>query len=202
VDEREDRIRTLLPLVRRISRRVHALVPRAEIGDLLGDGYVGLVRAVDAFDPTRGASLQTYVGRVILSAMLNGLRRLDPVPERVRRVVRQGDVRSKRYARAAAVLHRATPVSLDAPLPEGERGPIDRGADPAVIVSERDERANLRALVDGLPERQRRLVLAHYYGRASLRRISVAFNVSPQRASQLHMSAIQRLRKAANASPT
>jgi RNA polymerase sigma factor FliA len=199
MDERERTIASLLPLVRRIARRVHAIVPRSDFGDLIGDGCIGLIRAVDGFDPTRGASLQTYASKIVLSAMLNGLRRMDPVPERTRRVIRQGDTRSPNYVRARAVLHRATPISLDAPLPPGEHAPVDSDTDPAVIVSERDERAYLRALVEALPERQRRLVLAHYYGSASLRRISAAFHVSPQRTSQLHVNALARLRKVARA---
>lgn len=201
MSERERAIAALLPLVRRIARRLHAIVPRADLGDLIGDGYVGVVRAVDAFDPSKGASLRTYAGKIVLSAMLNGLRRMDPVPERARRVLRQGDVRSPNYARANAILHRATPVSLDSPLPAGERAPVDGSSDPAVIVSERDERAYVRALVDALPDRQRRLVLAHYYGKASLRRLSEAFHISPQRASQLHVNALEKLRRVAHAPP-
>ena len=62
----------------------------------LGDGRVSSVRynsiapldAVDAFDPKLGPSLEGYARRIALGAMLNGIRRLDPVSERVRRVIR------------------------------------------------------------------------------------------------------------------
>jgi DNA-directed RNA polymerase specialized sigma subunit len=42
------------------------------------------LRAVDAYDPALGTSIEHYVRRVVLGAMLNGIRRLDPVSERAR----------------------------------------------------------------------------------------------------------------------
>ncbi len=87
-DERERRIRALLPLVRSIARRVHRMVPMTDVDDLIGDGCVGLIRAVDAFDPARGVPLEHYARRVVLGAVLNGIRRMDPVSERMRRTMR------------------------------------------------------------------------------------------------------------------
>ena len=57
----------------------------ADRDDLLGDGALGLIRAVDTYDPLRGATLEAYARKLIAGAMLNGLRKLDPVSERVRR---------------------------------------------------------------------------------------------------------------------
>ncbi len=219
--EREARIRSLLPLVRRLAARIRRMVPRADLGDLIGDGNVGLVRAVDAFDPQRGASLEHYARKVVIGTMLNGLRRMDPASERARRTLREGERERYRLAmlrgsmpttvemayarpalaRAEYAVYRALPLSLDAPLPLGEHGPVDTAGDPASIVSEDEERAYLRTLVEALPDRERRLMLAHYYGRTSLRRIGNAFSISGQRASQLHLAAIARLRKAFDAAP-
>ncbi|HEY9085139.1 MAG TPA: sigma-70 family RNA polymerase sigma factor [Candidatus Tyrphobacter sp.] len=218
---REERIRDLLPLVRRLAARLRRMVPRADLGDLIGDGNVGLVRAVDAFDTRRGTSLEHYARKVIVGTMLNGLRRMDPASERARRTLREGERERYRLAmlrgrmpsstemahcrpalaRAEYAVYRALPLSLDAPLPPGERGPLDLAGDPASIVSEDQERAYLRTLLNALPDRERRLMLAHYYGRTSLRRIGAAFSISGQRASQLHIAAIARLRKALDAAP-
>lgn len=220
MSERELRIRSLLPLLGRIARRVHRMVRASDLGDLIGDGSIGLIRAVDAYDPHRGTPLEAYARRLILGTMLNGLRRMDHVSERVRRTLRYAERERYRLAvdagampseqemarrhpgarRAAAVAHRAIPLSLDAPLPMGEHLGCDFGGDPASIAAERDERVYLRALVEALPERQRRLMLAHYYGSISLRSIGQAFQISSQRASQLHLSAIARLRKSVYAS--
>lgn len=219
--ERESTIRAMLPLVKRIARRVRAVVPSVELGDLVGDGSIGLIRAVDNFDPDRGPSLDHYARRLILGAMLNGLRRMDPVPERARRTARDGENLRYRLAaergalpssmeiererpgfvRASAATICGTPLSLDAALPEGESLPRDWRGDPAAIVAARARSAEFEALIDALPQRQRTLIRDHYYAERSLRDVGARMGISSQRASQLHIAAIARLRKALYAAP-
>ena len=213
-DEREATIRRLLPIVKQIARRVQRMVPGADLDDLVGDGSVGLIRAVDAFDPAHGVPLERYARRIVAGAMLNGIRRLDPVSERVRRTVRRAE--HARYAlaqelgrlpsgcemerripglgRARAQAHRGTPLSLDAPFPPGERLDADRGGDPQELVAAAAERERVNDAVDGLSARQRAIVLAHYYHERSLRSLGTPLGISAQRVSQLHLSAIRRLR--------
>ena len=45
VVDREERIRRMFPLVKRIARRVKRMVPGFDVEDLIGDGSVGLIRA-------------------------------------------------------------------------------------------------------------------------------------------------------------
>ncbi|MGH7736759.1 MAG: sigma-70 family RNA polymerase sigma factor [Candidatus Tyrphobacter sp.] len=212
---RERHIVELLPLLRRIAGRVNRMVKGSDLGDLIGDGSIGLVRAVDAYDPQRGIPLERYARRLMLGTMLNGLRRMDPVSERVRQIVRTAERERYRLAveigrmptreqmarrhpllaGAARRVYQCSPLSLDAPLPAAECAGSTAACDPANVALENDERAYLRALVDALPERERRLVLAYYYGSASLRSVGEQLNISSQRASQLHIAAIGRLRK-------
>jgi RNA polymerase sigma factor for flagellar operon FliA len=200
--------------VRRIARRVHRMVPSADVDDLVGDGSVGLIRAVDAFDPGRGVQLVQYARRVILGAMLNGIRKRDPVAERVRRTLRVADhrrfvlaneigtlptmrdmenrVRGLKRARSEA--HRRTPLSLDCSLPLGVHLQLDMTGDPQYIYGERAEREHFYGAIEALPPRQRRIVMAHYFGECSLRSLSEPMRISPQRVSQLHLLAMKRLR--------
>jgi hypothetical protein len=62
---REVAVRTLLPLVRKLARRLKRLVPGLDFDDLVGDGCVGLIRAVDSFDPLRGPQLAEYARRLV-----------------------------------------------------------------------------------------------------------------------------------------
>ncbi len=211
---REATIRALLPLVKRIARRVKRLVPGFDIDDLVGDGSVGLIRAVDSFDPSRGPSLQQYAHRLIVGSMLNGIRRMDPVSERARRTVRDGE--NQRYAiaasrgevpgpeemerhrpgylRALAATYRGQPLSLDAPLPLGEALSQNWSDDPGCIFERRSRSLALSASIQSLPKRQRDVILEHYFGDRSLRAIARRMAISSQRASQLHLSAIAKLR--------
>ncbi|MGR4066103.1 MAG: sigma-70 family RNA polymerase sigma factor [Vulcanimicrobiaceae bacterium] len=213
--DREATVRRLLPLVKKIARRVKRVVPSADYDDLVGDGSVGLIRAVDSFDPSRGPTIETYARHLISGAILNGMRRMDPVPERARRAVRE--MQNRRYAiametgetptltrtlagnpsaaRAAVAVYRGQPLSLDATLPPGESLRLDWGGDPAAIVAENGERDALRAEIGRLPGRQRDLVRLHYFAERPLREIGERMMVSAQRASQLHLAALKRLRK-------
>jgi RNA polymerase sigma factor (sigma-70 family) len=213
--DREEAIRQLLPLVRRVARRISRLVPGSDLDDLIGDGCVGIIRAVDAFDPALGPSLEQYARRIALGAMLNGVRRLDPVSERVRRVIRVAE--RERYAlavevgalptygelearfpalvRARADAHRGSPLSLDAPLPP-DSGCVPSGdEDPADAVIANAERRRIQAAIEALPQRLRDLVVAHYFAEQPLRELSDEMRVSPQRVSQLHVAAIERMRR-------
>lgn len=215
-ETRDDAIRRLVPLVRRVARRIVRLVPGADLDDLIGDGYVGLVRAVDSFDARLGPSLEGYARRIVLGAMLNGVRRLDPVSERVRRVIRiaereryalaaargampaerELETRHPALARARVEAHRGSPLSLDAPLPP-DAGAVPCGdGDPADAVIAAVERCAVHAAIAALPPRQRDIVLAHYFADAPLRVLGEALHVSPQRVSQLHVAAIRRMRRA------
>ncbi len=219
-ETRERHIRDLFPLVKKIARRVHRMVPGSDVDDLVGEGCVGLIRAVDTFDASRGPTLEQYAARIVAGAMLNGLRRLDPVSERVRREIRdaereryvltnhlgtlpsQQEMERRRPALRRAALHayRYTPLSLDGPLPAGESLSGDWGSDPALIAGERVEREGVRAALHALPARQRHVLSLHYFSGHSLHQIGKALAISPQRVSQLHKAALKNLRKVMYAS--
>lgn len=204
----------MFPLVRQVARRVVSVIPAADVDDLIGDGSIGLIRAVDTFDSKRGTALETYARRLIVGAMLNGLRRLDTISERSRRTLRRAEAERYRLAqergtlptmaemearsaglrRARAAAHRHAALSLDAPLPGGDRVPPDCSPDPAQAVLARAKRRELAQAIALLPERQRRILALHYDESLSLHAISARLRVSPQRVSQLHLSALARLR--------
>ena len=214
-DEREAEIRRLLPLVRAIARRVQRLVANVDLDDLIGDGSIGLIRAVDAFDPRRGPSLEQYAKHLIAGTMLNGIRRMDPVPERVRRAVRDGESARYRLAiergsmpssaefersrpglrRAMVAAHRSQPLSLDTTLPEGEHVACDWSRDPARVVVESLAARELRIHLAGLPSRHQTLLALYYVAQEPFSSIGPRLGISPQRASQLHIAALARLRK-------
>lgn len=219
-DEREARIRAFLPLVRRMARRIHRLVPSVDVDDLVGDGCIGLVRAVDGYDPRRGVSLRHYVGRLVLGKMLNGIRRMDPVSERARREIRDAErerfelagstgtlptraemeARRPRLAAARAQVETLVPLSLDGRLPDGVEPPCDRESDAAVVSERRADDAELARRIAELSERQRGVIALFYFGDRSMREIGDAWCISPQRVSQLHARAIAHLRSAYAAS--
>ncbi|HEX7127280.1 MAG TPA: FliA/WhiG family RNA polymerase sigma factor [Thermodesulfobacteriota bacterium] len=144
-----------LPLVHHVARKIHAAAPgRAELGDLISAGTMGLINAVESYDPGRGLAFSTYAAPRIRGAILDDLRRWDHAPRSIRRKQRrlslaredlsrtlQREPTPAETARAVGIeletLHRweaktadAVQVPLDAPL-DSDKG---RGATHADIL--------------------------------------------------------------------
>jgi RNA polymerase sigma factor for flagellar operon FliA len=76
----------MLPLVRRIALKIHRRLPaHVDVDDLIGNGTLGLVEAINKFDPSRGVNLETYARHRVRGAILDGLRRADTTSRDMRR---------------------------------------------------------------------------------------------------------------------
>ncbi len=73
-----------LGLVHRVAREVGARTPAVELDELISAGTIGLVRALDSFDLSRGLAFSTYAVRRIRGAVLDELRSRDWRPRSVR----------------------------------------------------------------------------------------------------------------------
>jgi RNA polymerase sigma factor for flagellar operon FliA len=78
-----------LPQVRLIARRIHdRLPPHIALDDLISAGVIGLIEAIDNFDPSLNVQLKTYAERRIQGAILDSLRGLDWAPRETRKKVK------------------------------------------------------------------------------------------------------------------
>jgi RNA polymerase sigma factor FliA len=80
-----------LPQVELLARKLHRRCPQAELDDLISAGTLGLIDAVDRFDPLRNLKLRTLAEHRIRGAMLDHLRQLDPLPRAVRQFQKRRD---------------------------------------------------------------------------------------------------------------
>src|SRR5690348_4711105 len=88
--ERERLILEHLPQVRLIARRIQERLPEnISLDDLVSTGVVGLISAIDNFDPTHKVKLKTYAEYKIRGAILDSLRGLDWAPRQKRRKAKQ-----------------------------------------------------------------------------------------------------------------
>ncbi|MDR0307730.1 MAG: FliA/WhiG family RNA polymerase sigma factor [Chitinispirillales bacterium] len=72
-------------LVKYITLRLAVnLPPSVDRDDLYSSGIIGLIKAVETFEPERGFKFETYAGHKIRGAVLDELRALDWVPRSVR----------------------------------------------------------------------------------------------------------------------
>ncbi len=213
--ERDATIVRLYPVVRTIARTVARRAGRVDLDDLVGEGCLGLVRAVDSYDPARGASLDRYARARILGAMLNGLRRMDRLTEFTRRILRQaerdryaialtaGHLPSMlemerrhpklRYARIAA--HHRSCVSLDDAIPVDALVAANWETDPARLYCEHEARAILRAALQKLPVRHRQVVELYFFSGYRLKAVARELSVTKQRIAQLRDRALEIVRE-------
>ena len=71
-------------LVKRIAHHLMARLPSSVlVEDLIQSGMIGLLEAQQNYDPTKGASFETFAGIRIRGAMLDDIRRGDWVPRSV-----------------------------------------------------------------------------------------------------------------------
>lgn len=78
------------PLVKYLAGRLAmSMPPNVEEDDLVGYGVLGLIDAIDKFDPARAVKFRTYASTRIRGAILDELRAYDWIPRTVHQKSRQ-----------------------------------------------------------------------------------------------------------------
>src|ERR1700730_14156868 len=73
------------PLIKFIAQKIAVRLPsNIELDDLISSGVIGLMDAIEKYDPTRDNKFKTYAEFRIRGAILDELRAQDWVPRRVR----------------------------------------------------------------------------------------------------------------------
>ncbi|MEO5367887.1 MAG: FliA/WhiG family RNA polymerase sigma factor [Magnetococcus sp. WYHC-3] len=87
---RDQIILKFAPMVRYVAGRIAMKLPQSvDVEDLCQVGVLGLIDAVEKFDPDRGIKFQTYAEFRVRGAILDELRALDWVPRAVRQTASQ-----------------------------------------------------------------------------------------------------------------
>ncbi len=210
------------PLVKRIAYHLMTrLPPTVQVDDLIQSGMIGLLEAARNYDPSQGASFETYAGIRIRGAMLDEIRKGDWAPRSLHRKVRAitkavADIEA-RYSRDArdAEVAEEVGMSLDEyyatlqdatsyrvfsfeDLPTGEEGMTESLTEkiPEPLDKVEDElfREALAEAISGLPERERLVMSLYYKEELNLRETGEVLGVSESRVCQIHSQALIRLK--------
>lgn len=219
--ERERFVEAHLEIVRYLALRIASRLPASvEVDDLVHDGIVGLLDAVNKFDPKRNVRFRTYAESRVRGAILDGLRHRDWRPRSIRRGQRELDEAviqlSTRHGRAATDEEIASEMGLDmetfrALLKDLSSGPLlsledlAPGTDPTVAVEASHPHGRLEkqqlvaALAEELvrlPERERRVMELYYHEGLNMKEVGAVLGVTESRVCQVHAQAAARLRGA------
>ena len=210
-------------LARRIHER---LPQHVDIEDLVSAGVVGLLDAFSKFDPEKKVQFRSYAQFRIRGAILDSLRTLDWSPRELRRkgraveeAIRAVTARLSRPPNEAEVaaemaLGLEEYQQLLGELKGLEIGTLhmerneDSGEEElAYIPSNPEEDPLFRCLrgeledrlaeaIQNLPDRERLVMTLYYFEEMTMREIGLALGVVESRVSQVHASAVTRLRAA------
>jgi len=213
-----------LGLVHHVAREVARRIPSIEIGELVSAGALGLMKALDSFDLTRGLAFSTYAVLRIRGAILDDLRSRDSTPRSVRMKRRKiesvASTLEGELGRAPTVREIAARLEIDlatfwkwkdavgihceTDVPVNSKGQrasrdAENHADPTVTLAsqqvvETEHTAQLQLLIAQLPEQQRKVLALYYYEELNLRQVGEVLKVSESRVSQIRSQALRRLK--------
>lgn len=83
--EREDLIKSYLPLVKKVVHRLSGRLPKdVDVKEMLNSGIIGLVDALEKYDPKHETNFSTYAQFRIRGAILDSFRSQDWLPRSLR----------------------------------------------------------------------------------------------------------------------
>jgi RNA polymerase sigma factor FliA len=222
--DRERLILEHLPQVRLIARRIHERLPESvSLDDLISNGVIGLIAAVDKFDPSQNVQLKTYAEHKIRGAILDGLREMDWAPKNKRRRAKQIEaaiaVMEQRLGRAPLEEEIAGELKLSIEeyrqwlyevraltIGSFEFASEDQEGDLLDYIPDTDdnlpsktlERSELERVlaqaIDQMPKMERTVLSLYYHEEATLREIAEITDMHLSRIAQLKSQGIMRLR--------
>lgn len=201
------------------------IMPSGAVGydDLISHAIIGLIDAVEKYEPERGIKFESYALQRIKGATIDAIRSLDWMPRSVRReesVLKEAYVELEmRFGRPAgdaevaehlgisleeldnkiSLIGQAAIFSLDdmiESMGESSASPLaslSTEDDPADHAQVTEAKRMLAQSVGELPEREKLVITLYYYEELTLKEIAKVLGVTESRVSQMHTRALLRL---------
>jgi RNA polymerase sigma factor for flagellar operon FliA len=221
---KEKLIMLYAPLVKYIAGKIAiSKIPGVEYEDLVSFGIIGLLDAIERFNPDLGYKFKTYATRRIKGAIIDELRNIDCLPRNVRKKMKQlekiyeklekegkpanDEVVAKELGITSAELQKLfSEISIAGVISLNELGQEDEeSVQPQLIedktipspetVLEREEIKKILAEgIKKLPKREKEVIILYYYEDLTQREIGKVLGITESRVSQLHGKAVAKLR--------
>ncbi len=189
-----------------------------ETDDVVNEGVLALMDAIESFDPAKGAKFETYASLKIRGAIIDYIRRQDWIPRNVRKFARSLDkANSLLYNLNGRVptnaelaeylgmdedklLKQMADCSCTITLSFEELLYEDNIDEPAVEAPSdsgllREEMSReLASAIDELRDKERQVIILYYYKNMKYSDIAKALGVSESRVCQIHTKAVLLLK--------
>lgn len=194
------------------------------LGDLVSAGAVGLLEALQRYDPAQGVQLSTFASWRIVGAMYDEHRKahwakgaIRVKAQRARTAVKELrqslgrcpddqelaaalDLSPADLAEIRPFIHHPRPLALREAEREDRDAPSppppeDRRQDPIRVLLAAEARTRLLDALKSLPHHQRYTLLLYYFERLTLAQIGAVLGLSQPRVHQIRAEALQRMVK-------
>jgi RNA polymerase sigma factor FliA len=207
---REQLLAAYMEYARMMAAKVYArrTYTTMDFADYLQYATVGLIEAIDRFDPERGYKFETFAARRIIGAMLNGIETSSEVQQQIvarkrvlgQRVASLSDAPGK-AAGADDVFSRLADIAvgLAVGLALENSGmhqfAYAESADNSYTgVEMKQLESQVRQAVLALPANQRKVIEMHYLQQCEFEEVAEAMALTRGRISQIHKQALGSLK--------
>ncbi len=212
VHERSDKDRDRLvesysPYANIIAAKLYAnrQTDEIEFEEFRQYALVGLIEAIDRYDPERGASFKTYAGYRIKGAVLDGIEKYCEKQQQISIRARLREERMEDMLREAGesqqdpfsrLVDVAIGVAIGFMLEDSGMFQAETGAYEHNIYRSHELNDLVRvmqAIVETLPEQEKVVIKYHYFQYVRFDHIAEHMQLSKARVSQIHHSALRRM---------
>lgn len=213
-------------LIKSVAQQIRGVYSSfTQVEDVVNEGILTLLGAIDKFDPEKGVKFETYVAKRIRGMIIDLARKQDWLPRNIRRRAREIEdamaelatdlgrfptetevaaylgITQERYNRDVANVALSNVLSLDALMDlretDGVRFEVpsnDPQGQPETVLQEYELQQVLTEAILSLRENEQIVLSLYYEKNLHMKEIAQVMQVSEPRISQIHASAIQKLR--------
>lgn len=199
----------------------NTFIKYGDVDDIVNEGVIALMEAIDSFDPAKGAKFETYASLKVRGAIIDYVRRQDWVPRPVRKFARDLDkansilynqynraptngelaeylgMSEDKLLRGMADAANAVTLSFEELLYEDnfEDAPTaNDGTDSRLLREER--RRVIADAISSLRDKERQVITLYYYKSMKYSDIAKVIGVSESRVCQINTKAMLALKAA------
>ena len=217
---RNDIVLRYLEVVRLIAVSLRNIYLKyASADDVINEGVLALMGAIETFDPERGVKFETYANLKIKGAIIDYVRRQDWVPRQVRRFGKELDgayselfsklgrhptndeiaehmgITKEKLMRGMADAAGAITLSFEELLYEDNFN-VEGGKTADRRLYEQEQKKVIAQAIDELNPKAKQVVTLYYYEKLKFSEIGQVLGVSESRVCQIHAKAMLQLKHA------
>jgi RNA polymerase sigma factor FliA len=221
---RDGLIERYTSFVKVVAHEIYKTLPNTiEFSDLESYGYMGLMDAIEKFDPERNIKFETYAKFRIKGAIIDGLRKIDWFSRAIRDNMKKNSLLCENMQ---DLDNTAIGFLTDSPGPYknstndnfnyvimsyedicaegGEFFQVDESAsyshynafiNPDDFVENLENASYISKALRKLKDPEKKVVYYHYFKGRTFKEIGAAIGVSESRASQIHKKALESLKR-------